>query len=227
METIGQIWSMLLGENDELRGIIAVTLRMAVTSTIISASIGIPLGAFLGMSSFAGKRLVTRVVHTFMGFPPVVSGLVVFFLLSATGPFGRYRMLYSVTAMVTAQILLITPVALGLSSSIVGARWPLMRETADGIGMCRWRQLFYGIYECRKSLFSVLFLCFGRAISEVGSAQLVGGNVQYKTRVMTTAIVLETNMGNFELAIALGVLLMLISLVVTSAAQFFQEGRND
>ncbi|MDL2257757.1 ABC transporter permease [Eubacteriales bacterium OttesenSCG-928-K08] len=224
MEVIREAFLLLFGENGELRQIIGVTLQMSFTSTIISTCIGIPLGVFIGMRQFRGKRLILRFTHTLMGLPPVVAGLLVFFLLSRSGPLGQYRLLYSVTAMVVAQVLLITPIAVGLSSSIVSAQAPLMRETALGMGLSKGRQLLYTLYECRRQLFSVLFTGFGRAISEVGAAQLVGGNVQYKTRVMTTAIVLETNKGNFGLAVALGVILLIIAFVVTSVAQRLQEG---
>lgn len=225
MEILRETIALLFGENGELRQIIGVTLRMSFTSTITAVCLGIPLGALLGISEFRGKRLVMRLVNTFMGLPPVVAGLFVFFLLSRSGPFGEYKLLYSVTAMVVAQILLITPIATGQSCSIVSGRAPLMRETALGIGLSHGRQLLYTLYECRRQLFAVIFTGFGRAISEVGAAQLVGGNIQYKTRVMTTAIVLETNKGNFEMAIALGIVLLIIAFIITSLAQFFLEGR--
>lgn len=227
METILETLRLLFGPDGELRQIIGVTLRMAFTSTAISCCIGIPLGILVGISDFRGKRVLMRVTHTLMGLPPVVAGLLVFFLLSRSGPLGQYKLLYSVTAMVCAQVLLITPIAVGLSASIVNERYGRMRETAAGIGLKKERQVRYTLYECRAPLFSVLFTGFGRAISEVGAAQLVGGNVQYKTRVMTTAIVLETNMGNFKLAVALGILLLLIAFVITSAAQRLQEGSYD
>lgn len=224
MDTLREVASLLFGADGELRQIIGVTLRMSFTSTFAAVLLGVPAGMWMATREFPGKRLLLRVVHTLMGLPPVVAGLLVFFLLSRSGPLGQYKLLYSVAAMVTAQVLLITPIAAGLTESIVGARFPLMRETAAGIGLSRGRTLWYTLYECRKPLFSVFFTGFGRAISEVGAAQLVGGNVQYKTRVMTTSIVLETNMGRFHMAIALGVVLLLISFLITSAAQRLQEG---
>lgn len=227
MDVIREAAALLFGQNGELRQIIGVTLQMSFTSTLLSTCIGIPLGVFIGIRQFRGKRLLLRITHTLMGLPPVVAGLLVFFLLSRSGPLGQFKLLYSVTAMVVAQVLLITPITVGLASSIVSAQAPLMRETALGIGLSRPRQLLYTLYECRRQLFSVLFTGFGRAISEVGAAQLVGGNIQYKTRVMTTAIVLETNKGNFGLAVALGVILLLIAFVITSMAQRLQEGVHD
>lgn len=227
MEVIREAFSLLFGENGELRQIIGVTLQMSFTSTIISCAVGIPLGVLIGIRQFRGKGFLLRVIHTLMGLPPVVAGLFVFFLLSRSGPLGEYKLLYSVTAMVVAQVMLITPIAMGQSHTIVSARAPLMRETAIGIALSKPRQLLYTLYECRRQLFAVLFLGFGRAISEVGAAQLVGGNVQYKTRVMTTAIVLETNKGNFGLAVALGIILLIIAFIITSVAQWLQEGMHD
>lgn len=227
MDAVMETFHMLFGADGELRQIVATTLRMAFTSTAVSCMLGIPLGVWLGMTRFPGKRICLRVLLTLMGLPPVTAGLFVFFILSRSGPLGRYKLLYSVTAMICAQILLITPVAAGLSVSIVQSRFPQMEETMCGMGIPKSKQLLYVLYECRAPLFSVLFTAFGRAISEVGAAQLVGGNVQHKTRVMTTAIVLETNMGHFQLAAALGVLLLLIAFVITSAAQFLQEKSYD
>ena len=227
MELIYEIQGLLFGENGELRQIIAVTLQMSFISTTIAVCIGIPLGSFIGISNFPGKRLVMRVVYTFMALPPVVAGLFVFFLLSRSGPLGQYKLLYSVAAMVTAQVLLSTPVATGLSANVVGARLPLMRDTALGLGLSKGRLLLYTLYENRKPLLAVVFTGFGRAISEVGAAQLVGGNIQYKTRVMTTAIVLETNKGNFAMAAALGFLLLIIAFAIHAVAQLLQEKAHD
>lgn len=224
MEILRETIALLFGENGELRQIIGVTLRMSFTSTIIAVCLGIPLGAFLGLSSFRGKRLVMRILHTLMGLPPVVAGLIVYMLVSRSGPLGDLKLLYTITAMVFAQVLIITPIAAGTTASIVSARAPLMRETALGMGISRGRHLLYTLYECRRQLCSVLFIGFGRAISEVGAAQIIGGNIQYKTRVMTTAIVLETNKGRFEMAIALGIILLIIAFIINSLAQFFQEG---
>ncbi len=223
MEVLQETINLLFGSNPELRQIIAVTLKMSLTSTFISVALGIPLGTLIGIYDFRGKRILMRIVHTLMGLPPVVAGLLVFFLLSRSGPLGEFKLLYSVTAMVTAQVILITPIAMGLTASMVSSRFSLLQETAWGIGLPRGKQLLYTLYECRSSLFSVLFTGFGRAISEVGAAQIVGGNIQYKTRVMTTAIVLETNKGNFDMAIALGIVLLIIAFIITCLAYYLKE----
>lgn len=209
----------LFQKDSELLQIVGVTLKMASISTTISFLVGVPLGALLGARSFYGKKLLMNITSTFMGFPPVLCGLVVFFLLSRSGPLGQYKLLYSVQAMITAQVLLITPIVLHMSATAVTERAPGMLPTMQGLGFSKGKQLWLLIRESRSTLFSVFFLGFGRAVSEVGAAQLVGGNVQYKTRVMTTAIVLETNKGNFKLALALGVLLLLIAFFINLTAR--------
>ena len=223
MDVLQETINLLFGSDPELRQIIGVTLQMSVTSTLISVGLGIPLGTLIGMYQFRGKGILMRIINTLMGLPPVVAGLLVFFLLSRSGPLGEYKLLYSVTAMVIAQVILITPIATGLTASMISQRYPLLRETALGIGLPRRKQLLYTLYECRSSLFSVLFTGFGRAIYEVGAAQIVGGNVQYKTRTMTTAIVLETNKGNFDMAIALGIVLLVIAFVIMCLGQYLKD----
>ena len=125
--------------------------------------------------------------------------------------------------MVTAQVVLITPIVCGLSATAISGIAPLVHETAHGMGLTRKRELLCLLYECRSQLLSILFVAFGRSIGEVGAVMLVGGNVQYKTRVMTTAIMLETNMGHFEYAVALGIVLLVISFVINSIALTLQE----
>lgn len=218
-----QALSMLFTPDSELRQIIGVTLCMAFFSTAISSCLGLPLGVLIGSRNFRGKRITIRILNTLMGLPPVVAGLLVFFLLSHSGPLGQYRLLYTVPAMVIAQVLLITPVAAGLSASIVSERAPRLCETAHGMGMSRGQELLCMLYDCRIQLLSVVFIGFGRSIAEVGAVSLVGGNVQYKTRVMTTAIMLETNKGNFGFAVALGAILLLISFLINSFALSLQE----
>ncbi|MDO5111838.1 MAG: ABC transporter permease [Clostridia bacterium] len=219
---------MLLERNSELRQIIGVTLRMSFFSTLFSAGIGIPLGMLVGSRTFWGKRALMRILNTLMGLPPVVAGLLVFFLLSRSGPLGQYKLLYSVSAMVIAQVLLILPIAMSLSASIAASRASQIHDTIYGLGLSRMCELRCLLYESRGQLFSILFTCFGRSIAEVGAVSLVGGNVQYKTRVMTTAIMLETNKGNFEFAVALGAVLLLISFAINSIALTLEErGRDD
>lgn len=215
---------LLFSDNGELRQIVGITLQMSFLSTIISGTLGISLGIILGSHDFKARKLIMRIVNTLMGLPPVVAGLLVFMMLSRKGPLGELGLLFSVSAMVIAQVLLIAPVICGLTASIVSARAPMIFETTRGLNMSRIKEFFLLIYECRVQLVSVLLTGFGRSIAEVGAVQLVGGNIQFKTRVMTTAIVLETNKGNFEFAIALGFILLIIAFVINSLAQRLQEG---
>ena len=217
---------MLFGEDPELRQIIGVTLRMSLLSTSISSLLGIPLGVIIGSNEFRAKRWVLRITNTLMGLPPVVAGLVVMLLLSRSGPLGKFKLLYTVTAMVVAQVVLLTPIITGLTANLVSIRAPQIRETAAGMGLSSRKRILYTIYECRIQFVSTILAGFGRAIAEVGAVQIVGGNVQYKTRVMTTAIMMQTNMGHFEFAIALGVVLLLISFAINIIGQRMQEGKR-
>ena len=223
MEELAQAFSLMFTPGSELSQIIVLTLQMAAFSTVISTVIGIPLGVIVGLYRFPGKRLVMRILNTLMGLPPVLAGLVVFFILSRSGPLGSLRLLYTLPAMVCAQVVLITPIVCGLSATAISNVAPLVHETAHGMGLTRRRELLCLLYECRSQLFSIVFVAFGRSIGEVGAVMLVGGNVQYKTRVMTTAIMLETNMGHFEYAVALGVALLVVSFVINSIALSLQE----
>lgn len=223
MTSFAQVLNLIFGEDPELRQIIAVTLQMSLMSTGISTLIGVPLGLAIGSRDFRGKRLVLRITSTLQGLPPVVAGLIVFLLLSRSGPLGSLKLLYTVGAMVIAQVVLITPIITGLSAAVVSARAPQIIETASGMGIKKIRQLLYILYESRAGILSVVLSGFGRAIAEVGAVQLVGGNVQFKTRVMTTAIMLETNMGHFDFAIALGLVLLILSFIVNSAARRIEE----
>ena len=226
MELIRRLLDLLFGADPELRQIIAVTLRMSSLSTLISTLIGVPLGILLGENDFKAKGLVTRVVTTLMGLPPVVAGLIVFLILSRSGPLGSLRLLYSVTAMVIAQVVLITPIIIGLTSNLVSLRAASINETCAGLGINGSKRLWYTLLECRIPFISTMLAGFGRAIAEVGAVQMVGGNIQFKTRVMTTAIMMQTNMGQFAFAIALGVVLLMLSFVINSLVYRVQEWDN-
>jgi tungstate transport system permease protein len=223
MDELVQAFTLMFTPGSELSQIILLTLQMAAFSTVISTAIGVPLGVLVGLYRFPGKRLIMRILNTLMGLPPVLAGLVVFFILSRSGPLGSLRLLYTLPAMVTAQVVLITPIVCGLSATAIASIAPRVHETAHGMGLARHRELLCLLFECRSQLTSILFVAFGRSIGEVGAVMLVGGNVQYKTRVMTTAIMLETNMGHFEYAIALGVALLVVSFVINSIALSLQE----
>ncbi len=228
MEAIKQAFDLLLSLDKELLQIIGVTLRMSFFSTTVSCLIGLPLGALIGTRSFKGKSLIKKLIHTLMGLPPVVAGLLVYTLFTHYGPFGRLNLLFTVEIMVIAQVLLITPVVIGLSSSFIESTSKPVIETARGLGLSRSKIAGLCISEGRSSLFSVVLNAFGRSIAEVGAVSIVGGNIQWKTRVMTTAIMLETNKGKFSFALALGIILLLIAFTVNALASFIvKEVPND
>jgi len=226
LDTLSKILSFLFGSDPELRRIIGVTLQMSFLSACISSLIGIPLGVLISSNEFKGKRLLNRITSTLMGLPPVVAGLIVFLILSRSGPLGTLKLLFSVTAMVIAQVLLITPIMTGLTTNIISLKAPQIRETAAGIGLKPFKRMLFTTYEVRIQLISTILTGFGRAIAEVGAVQMVGGNIQFKTRVMTTAIMMQTNMGNFEFAIALGIILLIIAFVINSIVNRIQENAS-
>ena len=211
---------MLLSMDKELLQIIGVTLRMSFFSTLISCLVGMPLGVLLGKSNFKGKGTIIKLTGTFMGLPPVVAGLIVYMLFSKNGILGSLNLLFTVNVMVIAQCMLIIPVVINLTYSIIMVNaFPLL-ETAKGLNFSKTKTLLLMISENKASLFNVVLTAFGRSIAEVGAVSLVGGNIQWKTRVMTTAIMLETNKGNFSFALALGIILLLISFIVNAVASF-------
>lgn len=222
MDDFKEAFALILSFDKELLGIIAITLKMSFSSVFISCFIGIPAGVLIGSKDFRGKGMLMKILHTLMGLPPVVAGLIVFLLLSRSGPLGFLKLLFTVRAMVIAQVLLISPIVIGLTASVVAVKTPTILETAGGLRLSRTAKLRLIIGENRAPLVSVVLSGFGRAISEVGAISLVGGNIQHKTRAMTTAIVLETGKGNFEFAIALGIILLIIAFIINSVASAFR-----
>lgn len=228
MDSFRQAFGLLFSLDKELMQIIGVTLRMSFFSTSISCLIGLPLGALIGTKSFKGKSFLKKLIHTLMGLPPVVAGLFVYVLFTHYGPFGSLNLLFTVKVMVIAQVLLITPIVIGLSSSFIESTSKPIIETAKGIGLGNGRIVRLCLSEGRASLVSIVLNAFGRSIAEVGAVSIVGGNIQWKTRVMTTAIMLETNKGKFSFALALGIILLLIAFIVNAAASFIvREAKND
>ena len=228
MDALKQALHLLFSLDPELLQILGVTMRMSFFSTTLSCLVGLPLGALIGTRSFRGKAFLKKLIHTLMGLPPVVAGLLVYALFTHYGPFGSLHLLFTVRVMVVAQCLLIIPVVTGLTASFMEQSTRAVIDTAKGMGLSRRRVLFLCLSEGRTSLLSVVLNAFGRSIAEVGAVSIVGGNIQWKTRVMTTAIMLETNKGNFSFALALGMILLLLAFVVNVAASFVvREVRDD
>lgn len=215
---------MLLSMDKELIQIISVTLKMSFFSTLISCIIGMPVGVILEKNRFKGRNILKKTASTLMGLPPVVAGLIVYMLFTRYGIFGSLGLLFTVDVMVIAQVMLITPVVVCLTGSIISVSGKNLLEAAKGLSLSKAKTLGLFICHNRRALLSVLITAFGRSIAEVGAVSLVGGNIQWKTRVMTTAILLETNKGNFTFALALGVVLLLISLAVNVSASLLTRG---
>ncbi len=198
----------------EIWGIIAVSFRVSLTSTFLAALVALPIGTFIGLREFKGKRELTNLINTFMGFPPVVMGLIVYLLLSRTGLFGALGLLYSTTAMIIAQFLLAVPIIMGTTKAAIESVDPTLKETILSLGANE-RQLWWELIKhSKKSIIAGFLVAFGQAISEVGAVMIVGGNIRWETRTFTTSIVLETRMGEFGMAIALGAILIIISFIV-------------
>ncbi len=218
---------MLLSMDREIVQIIGVTLRMSFFSTFISCLLGMPLGVFLTGTAFKGKRTVKKIINTLMGLPPVVAGLIVYMLFTKYGPFGSLGLLFTVEVMVVAQCMLIIPVVISLTHSVtcVGAK-PLL-EASKGLRLGKGKTMLLLLRQNAASLVSVVLTAFGRSIAEVGAVSLVGGNIQWKTRVMTTAIMLETNKGNFTFALSLGIVLLCISFGVNLIASLLSKKEDE
>lgn len=209
-----------------LEDITFVTLRMSLASSLTALLIGVPFGVLFGSASFTGKRILVILNRTLMGLPPVVCGLLCYLMFCGVGPLRHLELLYTVKGMVIAQVILITPIVIGMLEPFVAGIYPGIRETAKGLGLGTGRTLRLLINESRYQIISTYLMALSRALAEVGAVSMVGGAIAYKTNVMTTAIMNFTNMGNFTTALALGILLLAGSLVINAAVSLMQ-GRAD
>jgi tungstate transport system permease protein len=201
-------------ERAEILGIVALTLRVSISAILIACTLGIPAGTLLGLNRFRGKRLVELLTFTGMSLPPVVVGLLVFLLLSNRGPLGFLEWLFTPRGMVLAQVILALPIAAGLTAAAVEEVSPHLRQQIRAMGATVFQERTAIIWEARRGIVAASLAAMGRIIAEVGAVMLVGGNIAGRTRVLSTAIVLETQQGEFQLALWLGAALMIIALVV-------------
>jgi tungstate transport system permease protein len=206
-----------------LFGIIILSLKVSGSALVISTAIGLPAGAGLGLKRFPGRDLAISSVNTLMGLPPVVVGLFVYLLLSRKGPLGFMGLLYSPTAMVVAQTILALPIVTALCHSAIVNIDPIIRLSARTLGATPGQETVAVIREARYGILSAVIAAFGRVMAEVGAILIVGGNIAGYTRVMTTTIALETDKGNFELALALGIILLMISFAINALLHFIQR----
>ena len=209
-------WQLLLSADADLVEIVVLSLRVSLTALVISCAIGLPLGAMVAIARFPGRSIVLVLMNALMGLPPVVVGLLVYLHLSNAGPLGWLQLLYTPTAMIIAQSVLITPIVAALSRQILEDLHDEYREQFQSMGLTRTHTIKTLITDARYSLLTVALAGFGRAVAEVGAVMIVGGNINHLTRVMTTAITLETSRGDLALALALGMVLLLISLAVNA-----------
>jgi tungstate transport system permease protein len=202
----------------QLAGIVALSLKVSFGATLLASVIGLPLGALLAVGRFPGRRTLIVLTNGLMGLPPVVVGLLVYLLLSRAGPLGSFGLLFSPTAMVIAQTVLITPIIAALTRQTLEKEWREYREQLRSLGASRARAARTLLWDGRFALSTAALAGFGRAIAEVGAVMIVGGNIDGVTRVMTTTIALETSKGDLPLALALGAVLISVVLTINALA---------
>ncbi len=218
-EAFGLAFGLVASGNADLLEIVALSLRVSLSATGLACLIGLPVGAFLAVSRFPGRVPAIVVVNALMGLPPVVVGLLIYLSLSRAGPLGVLGLLYTPTAMIVAQTVLIAPIVAALSRQLIEDLHAEYAEQFRSLCLTRSQQVQALLWDGRYALLTVALAGFGRAVAEVGAVMIVGGNIDHLTRVMTTAIALETSKGDLGLALALGLVLMAIALGVNAAVQ--------
>ena len=207
----------------EVWQITLLSLKLSGLGTLISLLIGLPFGTWLGLGKFPGRSFLLSMMNAGMGLPPVVVGLAVALMLWRSGPLGSLHLIYTASAIVIAQTIISAPVVTGLTAAALQQLNPNLRKQLMGLGANTIQMVGWMWWEARLSLLAALMAGFGSVISEVGASMIVGGNIRYQTRVLTTAIVLETGKGQFDLAIALGVWLILLTFMVNLALTWIQQ----
>lgn len=222
-EAFRTAFQLIVELDPKLVEIVLLSLRVSFSALGLAAFLGMPLGALLGVSRFPGRHGLIVLLNALMGLPPVVVGLLVYLLLSRSGPLGGLGLLFTPTAMILAQTVLITPIIAALTRQTVEDLWEEYQEQLRSLGAGTLEAATTVLYEGRFSLLTALLAGYGRAAAEVGAVIIVGGNIAHVTRVMTTAIVLETNRGDLPLALGLGILLVLLAIAVNGSAQLIGE----
>lgn len=217
---------LLLDGNRYVLEIVLLSLRVSGLALLLGTAVGLPIGAVLGMTRFRGRSVLVALIHTGFALPPVVVGLFVYLMLSRSGPAGDLGLLFTPTAMTLAQAVLATPYIAGISLAAIQAVPADVRLQARALGASPARAVLTHLREARLGIVAAIVGGFGAVISEVGAVMLVGGNIAGETRVMTTAIVLETRRGNFAAAMALGMILLLLAFLVNAILTAAQQGRG-
>jgi len=218
-----QALQLITSADPKLVEIVWLSLKVSLTAVAIACAVGLPLGAMIAVGRFAGRHTLIVVVNALMGLPPVVVGLIVYLLLSRAGPLGAMGLLFTPSAMVIAQAVLITPIVAALSRQVVEDAWDEYREQLRSLGETKLGAAMTLLWDLRYSLFTIVLAGFGRAAAEVGAVMIVGGNIDGVTRVMTTAIALETSKGDLPLALGLGLVLLAIVLALNATAYVVKE----
>jgi len=222
LEGLLKAFWLVVSFDREVYEIMFLSLRVSGTAVLIGALLGVPSGATVGLKEFFGKRFLISIVNTLMGLPPVVVGLLVYLLLSTSGPLGVFQLLYTPEAMIIAQLIMVIPIVMGVTISSVSSVSKAIREKALSLGATNWQMTLKVLKEAKLGILTALIVSFGAAISEVGAVMIVGGNIRWATRVLTTAIVFETELGEFGLAIALGLILLLLAFVINWVLTYLQ-----
>lgn len=208
-------WALIASFDDGLVDVTIRSLQVSGFAVLIAALIGLPLGAWLAVSRFRGRALFVATINALMGLPPVVVGLVVYLLLSREGPFGVLNLLFTPTAMIIAQVIIATPLVASIAHQAIRALWNEYQDLLVSLAATKPQQISTLIWDARRALLTAVLAGFGRAIGEVGAIMVVGGNIDAFTRVLTTSIALETSKGNFDVALALGFVLIALALGVS------------
>jgi len=223
IEGIKQAFILLFTLDPEVLGITWLSLKVSGTATLISLVIGVSVGTLVALTQFPGRRIVVSLINTGMGLPPVVVGLFVTIFLWRNGPLGFLEILYTPTAIIIAQAIIATPIVMGISLAAMQALPANLRLQILALGATRLQMVWILVKEARLPLLAAVMAGFGGVISEVGASIMVGGNIKGYSRVLTTATVMETGKGNFDIAMALGIILLLLAFFVNSILTHIQQ----
>jgi len=216
--------TLIIRLDPDLVEIVLLSLQVTTTAVLISCLIGMPLGAILAVGRFPGRSILSILVNATMGLPPVVVGLIVYMALSQSGPFAVLNLLYSPTAMIIAQVILVTPIVAALTAQVIEDLNQEYEDLLSVMGASPIQTMGTLLWDARNSLITAALAGFGRAFAEVGAVMIVGGNINHVTRVMTTAIALETSKGALALALALGLVLLIISIAINATLMALRTG---
>lgn len=223
IEGFKKAFELILSLDAELFGIIFLSLKVSLLALTVATAIGLPISVLMGLKRFPLRRVFISLSNTFMGLPPVVVGLFLFLVLSRSGPFGFMGLLYTPSAMIIAQTILAFPLVVSLCHAAIVKVDPIIKQASKALGATPFQMSVTIVNEARYGIMAGVIAALGRVMAEVGAILLVGGNIANHTRVMTTTIALETDKGNFELALALGIILLSISLLINFTLHFVQK----